>query len=310
MRSLLLLLALAGTPEVPKKGLASPDAPKKGLALPAPAPPPAAPAPASVVLTPQKKPHEATGTTPCAACHATSSWTDVRFNHERTGYPLTGKHQRASCKACHASDFNAPVPTTCLGCHRDVHDSELGTRCEGCHETTDWRSRFDADAHRRTNFPLIGAHAALPCIECHAETRERRFSRAVVDCLGCHQADLARTTGLAVDHQALGFAQRTCRECHGAVAFKPARFPTHDDCFVISRGHAGQPCGACHTTLKVMVMGCRTGTATLCKNCHTNTGGGGIVTATDAQHSATSGYPGYSVSIGKCIDCHLTPGHL
>ncbi len=250
------------------------------------------------------------GTTACASCHATSSWSDVRFNHERTGYPLTGKHAHAACKACHASDFNVPVPTTCLGCHRDVHSSELGTHCESCHETADWRSRFDADAHRRTNFPLIGAHAALPCVECHAEERERHFSRATVDCMSCHQAAVMRTVGGAVDHQALGFTQ-SCLQCHTALAFSPARFPNHDDCFNISAGHAGLACTRCHSTLIGQTSSCKstTGTAGACKDCHTNTGGGGKATATDAQHVGNPGYPGYSVSISRCIDCHLTPGH-
>lgn len=246
------------------------------------------------------------GVTACAACHATSSWTDVRFNHERTGFPLTGRHARTTCKACHLKDFSVPVPRGCAGCHRDVHAGELGARCEGCHDTADWRSRFDVDAHRRTNFPLVGAHAALPCVECHAEARERRFSRAAVECQACHQSDLLRTQGLdkPVNHLRLGLDQRNCRECHTPLAFTPARFPTHDECFPISAGeHAGVACLGCHTSLQGGAAGkCATGTAH-CTQCHTNAGGEEIG-QTDLQHANA---PGYVFADRRCLDCHY-PG--
>ena len=214
---------------------------------------------------------------PARACHGTASWTDVRFNHERTGFPLTGRHARTICKACHVTDFTVPLPRSCAACHRDVHAGELGARCEGCHDTTDWRSRFDVDAHRRTNFPLFGAHAALPCVECHAEARERRFTRATVDCQACHQNDVLRTQAMdkPVNHVSLGLDQRNCRECHNPLSFSPARFPTHDECFPISAGsHAGVACLNCHTSLiGGVTMQCRTGTAQ-CTHCHTNDGAG------------------------------------
>jgi hypothetical protein len=167
---------------------------------------------------------------------------------------------------------------------------------------------LDVDAHRLTNFPLLGGHAALPCTECHAEARERRYSRAAVDCAACHEKDVQRTVGRAVDHLALGFAGRSCRECHGATRFSPARFPSHDDCFPISSGeHAGIRCDGCHSSLGGRTSGarqCRTGTATLCVHCHTNAGSG-ETGATDAQHQ---GVPGYGYVPQKCAQCHAGTG--
>ena len=255
-------------------------------------------APVAARVTPA--PH-ATGTA-CASCHVTASWKDVRFNHERTGFPLTGRHARTTCKACHSRDFTTPVPRTCSGCHTDVHAGELGARCESCHDTTDWRSRFDADAHRRTAFPLVGAHAAIPCTECHAEARERRFSRAAVDCLGCHQAQAQRTVA-PVDHTAggLGLATQACQSCHLPTRWAPARFTTHDACFPISAGaHAGVPCLSCHATLTRATAACRTNTATRCVDCHTNARDG-KTGSTDAQHD---GVPGYAFAAAKCAQCH------
>ena len=262
-----------------------------------------------------KKGHE--GVSACRACHATSAWTDVRFNHERTGFPLTGRHARTTCKACHVTDFSVPLPRGCGACHRDVHAGELGARCEGCHDTTDWRSRFDVDAHRRTNFPLMGAHAALPCVECHAEARERRFTRRAVDCQACHQADALRTQALdkPVNHVALMLDQRNCRECHTPLSFRPAKFPTHDECFPISFGaHAGVACFNCHTSLSGGAVKCSTGTAQ-CTHCHTNDASPGRITQTNAQHldGKAPGYirftdPGTARDDRRCLDCHFPRG--
>lgn len=243
-------------------------------------------------------------TTRCAACHTTASWTQVSFNHERTGFSLTGEHTRASCKTCHPVSFTQPRPRACAGCHQDVHAQELGARCEGCHDTRSWRPTFDADAHRRTNFPLLGGHAALPCVECHLEAKERRFSRAAVDCGGCHAGDFTRTQGTAVDHAALGFSPQACRQCHGAFRFRPAVFPGHDACFVTSAGaHAGITCQGCHTSLATAATPgtCSTRTAA-CTACHAHQCSvGGGQTATDAQHANVAGY---QCRDRKCYECH------
>lgn len=298
MSALLLSLLLAAAPDA---GLPSKDAPRTKVV----------PDVLGAMKAFTKKGHEGpgTGVTACSACHATTSWTDVRFNHERTGFSLTGRHARTTCKSCHLTDFSVPLPRGCAACHRDVHAGELGARCEGCHDTSDWRSRFDVDAHRRTNFPLVGAHAALPCVECHFEARERRFSRAAVECQACHQADALRTQmGKPVNHVSLGLDVRNCRECHTPLAFTPARFPTHDECFPISAGvHAGVPCLNCHTSLGPTTMRCSTGTAQ-CTHCHTNEGRAGVeITFTDQQH-ADGKAPGYVFADRRCLDCHYPRG--
>lgn len=288
----LVLLMLAAAPA--DAGSPTPDAGRPFLV------------PSLTSLTKPKTGHE--GETACASCHGTASWSDVRFNHDRTGFPLTGRHQRAPCKSCHVTDFKTPLTRTCSGCHRDVHAGDLGVRCESCHDTADWRSRFDADAHRRSNFPLFGAHAALPCVECHAEARERRFTRATVDCASCHQNDTARTRGTAVDHDRPDrqWDTRTCSECHGPLRFSPARMPEHD-LFPISSGpHAGIGCLACHSSLQVMTApGRPTGTAA-CTACHEHqctTAGG--VTETDREHANVTGY---QCQDQRCYGCHQPVG--
>lgn len=291
MRLTLLLLSLAASPLTPVT-----PSPKQADA-PVPGPP----------LLPKLKlkQHAEENTTRCVSCHTTSTWSEVRFNHEKTGFPLKGKHARVDCRGCHAASFDTPVPRQCAACHRDAHTQDLGAHCESCHDETTWRSPFNADAHRRTNFPLVGAHAVIPCQECHAEVRDRRFARPTVTCSSCHQGDLTRTLGTAIDHAALGFTQ-DCQQCHGAFAFRPARFPNHDSCFLVSYGsHAAFSCAQCHTTLQVMTAPgtCSTRTAA-CTQCHehtcTVTGG---QTPTDQLHQ---GVAGYQCANRKCYECHQT----
>jgi len=102
--------------------------------------------------------------TRCEACHSVDGWRRVTFDHSKTGFPLEGRHVSTSCRACHGSsqDFTEPVATSCAACHRDVHLGEFGNRCSSCHDPSSWATSFGPDAHRLTNFPLTGRHAAIP----------------------------------------------------------------------------------------------------------------------------------------------------
>lgn len=281
MMALLLTLALQAAPDAPVA--ADPKPPK---------------------LLPKEKGHLSSSLTQCAACHTTSTWSEVRFNHDKTGFPLKGKHSRVDCRGCHALDFTEPVPRQCAACHRDAHTDDLGAHCEACHDETTWKSPFNADAHRRTNFPLVGAHATLPCQECHAESRDRRFARPTVTCEMCHASDLVRTAGTAIDHGALGFTQ-DCQRCHGGFAFRPARFPDHDRCFPLSYGsHVSVQCTTCHSSLARatgMSGTCDTRT-TQCIGCHEH-----ACPISDKQHE---GIAGYACSEVRCAGCHKTQGGL
>jgi hypothetical protein len=238
--------------------------------------------------------------TRCSACHVTSSWKQVSFDHSRLGFPLEGRHLAIGCRACHVSgDFRAPLPTTCAACHTDVHLGQLGARCGRCHDATDWSSRFDVSAHQRTNFPLTGRHAAIPCEECHLAQRDRKFTRSTVGCFACHQADYARTAGTAFDHARSGFGT-DCKSCHFTSTFKKALFAAHEVCFQIDVGpHAGISCLDCHTSLaNATVTGaCNTGTAS-CIRCHS-------CASVQAPHTQVAGF---QCKDRKCYECHSFTG--
>ena len=278
----LSVLALLGAAPPPSE----PRTPEKALELP--------------ILPARLAPRAEAGhpKTKCELCHTPSGWHDAHFPHERTGFPLLGAHGGVACQACHTQGFEAPLPRQCSGCHRDAHAGEFGQRCEGCHESTRWAAPgFNADAHRRTNFPLVGRHAVLPCTECHVDQRGPVFSRKTVECIGCHQQDFERTRLVSVDHVALGFGT-DCRQCHTPWRFQGARFPGHDACFQLSRGeHANIPCQRCHTSLAGLSAtgACATRTAA-CSGCHEHS-----CSRTDARHENV---PGYQCKDVKCYECH------
>jgi hypothetical protein len=268
-----------------------------------PAAPPAAarpqePAPAALHaadLTARPGKH-AGGMTRCGACHSAEDWKKVTFSHERTGFPLTGRHQVVSCQACHAGGrFDEPVPKACSACHRDVHARRMGARCDRCHDTGSWKeASFGPEAHRRTNFPLVGRHAVIPCEQCHGDRRDRAFARPTTQCLACHQADYDRTALASIPHA--GAFPTDCRGCHSTWRFSPATWPAHDACFAIRAGpHAGIKCKACHSLgLPPIPPGPLTCVATPpanCMGCHN-----------PLEHPQN--VAGFVASNEKCYTCH------
>jgi hypothetical protein len=254
-------------------------------------------APAAPDLRPPLQAGAHGGETKCGACHSTDSWGDVAFAHERTGFPLVGGHKLASCKQCHPQSFSRPISHQCTACHKDPHRGQLGALCQGCHDELSWKSKFDADAHRRTGFPLTGRHAFLPCESCHGNVLDRSFARPVSTCFDCHQRDYERTRQAAfVDHVAWGLGTE-CKDCHVPWHFTGAFFPAHERCFQLSGGpHAGIRCQQCHTAPPTGVVPgtCSTNNAA-CQRCHT-------CDAALTQAHAT--VLGFQCADRKCYECH------
>jgi len=300
-------VALAAALALPAAaGAAAPADPKAppGMQTGVPGLAPAGPAAAPDLTFKPPEGHVAGAETKCGFCHTAEGWKKVSFSHDKTGFPLTGRHRDVTCSACHpGGDFGKPVPRACAACHRDVHAQRLGQRCDRCHDTGSWKeASFGPEAHRRTAFPLTGRHAALPCEECHGDRRDRAFSRPVVQCVGCHQKDYDRTALKpgALNHVLAGF-DTTCRTCHGTYSFPRATFPAHDACFAIRAGpHAGVACKDCHTnnSIPALVAGqpltCSSLVPADCLNCHKPPG-------IDAGHATV---PGYLRSNQRCYECH------
>ena len=243
--------------------------------------------------------------TKCAACHVADGWQQVKFNHDPTGFPLRGAHTAVTCNACHPRGFDVPVADTCSGCHRDRHAGEFGTQCEGCHEDRSWRPLFQADAHRRTAFPLVGKHGLIPCQQCHGNMRDRTFTGAPVACASCHQADFDRTRMTPIDHGAANFS-RDCQSCHSTWRFSPARLIAHEACWpILASRHQAVRCLGCHTSLPApLTFNCVAGTANStfsCTGCHEHS-----CAKEDArpQHQQADIRPGYQCADQRCWGCH------
>ncbi|MEQ1503028.1 MAG: cytochrome c3 family protein [Myxococcota bacterium] len=88
--------------------------------------------------------------TACADCHRADRWRVVRFDHDRTLFPLTGRHFVAPCTSCHTSQRWIGLRAECWDCHAlDVrrapatvpaHTVGLAD-CRACHSTWSWATR-------------------------------------------------------------------------------------------------------------------------------------------------------------------------
>ena len=55
----------------------------------------------------------------CETCHTTSNWTGATFDHNKTGFPLTGLHAvpPRACTDCHVNNNYTLNNTACVSCH-------------------------------------------------------------------------------------------------------------------------------------------------------------------------------------------------
>lgn len=90
-------------------------------------------------------PHRAANAMECADCHRADRWRIIRFDHDTTGYPLTGRHRVAACGDCHTNPNWTGLRTDCYACHAfnrpRTQDHLTRTTCDDCHTTTRWRLR-------------------------------------------------------------------------------------------------------------------------------------------------------------------------
>jgi len=155
----------------------------------------------------------------CGTCHSTETWKMKKggFNHEATGFALTGQHNTVQCATCHEGlKFAKTKSSDCLSCHTDVHKSELGATCLRCHATQTWKISDMVQKHQSTRFPLLGKHATLNCQTCHANAAQKQYRGTATDCFSCHRNDFARTKD--PNHTVARFSTH-CVQCHKVNSF-------------------------------------------------------------------------------------------
>jgi hypothetical protein len=228
--------------------------------------------------------------TACESCHTVLGWRPAKFDHDQTGFQLTGAHGQTQCAKCHVGGRYAGTPSDCYSCHQanyagttnpNHQASGFPTQCQNCHNTGAWRpANFD---HNQTRFPLTGAHNRTDCAKCHPGGR---YAGTPSDCYSCHQQNYAATTN--PNHAAGGFPTQ-CQTCHNTSAWRPASVDHSRTRFPLTGAHARVDCARCHTG------GRYTGTPTDCYSCHQ----ANYASAANPNHAA-SGFP------TQCQTCHST----
>ncbi len=187
----------------------------------------------------------------CAQCHTAFGWKETTFNHDRTTFPLRGKHVTTPCTSCHVQPpREKKIAADCFSCHGkdDKHAGQLGPRCESCHDEVGWKHavRFD---HGLAPFPLLGKHATTACADCH---KTPRFKDASTSCGDCHAKDDIHKGSLGVN----------CAACHNAATWAKWTF-NHDTQtqFALTGAHATISCNSCHKTKGEKV-------SQVCGDCH------------------------------------------
>lgn len=209
-------------------------------------------------------------------------------DHTRTGFPLTGGHERTSCESCHVRGIFEGTPTRCGVCHSSggfwqasgkpsnhVPSSEY---CGDCHITASWAiARFDHTGVTRS------------CVSCHngltATGKSPGHAPSSNDCEACHRT--IAWSPAAFDHSLL---TGSCFSCHNGVfaTGKPAtHVPSSNDCEI------------CHDTRSWETSGGfdHSGIVGSCVTCHD----GSVATGKPASHFFTS---------FECDVCHATSGWL
>src|ERR1700688_4884189 len=205
--------------------------------------------PAAAQRQPRRSPHGALNI-PCENCHTNTSWSPIRavpeFNHDATGYPLRGMHEKVTCTGCHVKPVFTNVGKNCANCHADIHRGQFGANCAQCHTVLGWQVSVQSISQHFNRFPLLGAHAVVECQECHKNAAVGNYLGLSTACSSCHQSDWQRTTNPVHASAGAAFAVANCTTCHSFDNWANAKFDHSTTGFLLTNGHANVACALCH----------------------------------------------------------------
>ena len=206
-------------------------------------------------------PHRVRFDQPCQECHGiVDAWDVPRFDHDRTPYPLRGRHRHVRCADCHRDVVTEALPhDRCEDCHRDVHEGQFHPQgCHECHsvDVASWRMPdFD---HSTTRYPLQGLHIEVPCEGCHENEAAGLYVGLPFElCTDCH-----------LDPHDGAFEPRGCDACHsvGVREFGLHGFDHQLSDYPLDANHDQVACDRCHGAEEARVW---TGLAHAdCDACH------------------------------------------
>ena len=209
-----------------------------------------------------------------ATCALVAHWTAQSQNLLEklvTPGPLVAGHAKLEkdCLQCHVPFARESQSKLCLACHKEIMADRLTHRryhgrqtevarkeCRACHTDHKGRSadivQFDKETfdHAVADFALRGAHASVPCGQCHAQ--KVKFRDAPAGCFACHKSD--------DPHKA---ALKQCDGCHGETVWRTVKpFDHAATKFPLSGAHSTVACASCHAGERYA------GVATRCVGCH------------------------------------------
>jgi len=218
----------------------------------------------------------------CHQCHSEQSWRKIKFDHDKTDFPLKGNHEKASCDSCHPDNKHKDTPTKCYSCHaiNDAHNKRYGSKCESCHSEKDW-DKVHFNHNKKTKFKIRGKHREVACDSCHTHKTGSIFKKHPdKKCYSCHKNDDVHR----------GQNGNKCNKCHTESSWKKSNFNHNKDTkFKIRGKHKKLMCVACHPSGKSR-SGKKTKLKTNCYSCH----------KLDDLHKGQQGK--------KCNECHSELG--
>ncbi|MHB8716098.1 MAG: cytochrome c3 family protein, partial [Sulfuricaulis sp.] len=264
--------------------------------------------------------------TPGSNSFAGTATGDARFDHFKTGFPLTGAHAQVPCETCHIQGIFKGTPNKCETCHTPGSRIQTTTfkpnnhiattqTCDQCHRSTaSWSA-------------VIFSHVGVipqQCAQCHNGSivtgKPANHIPTSASCDSCHRT----TTWISAGFDHIGVMPGTCATCHvpgGSGTAKPANhIPT-----TLS-------CDACHATGGTFTTSTFTHSATqgvlpgqcASSGCHSGAYTAWNALSKPANHVATSascdtchtGYQSFVTSTfdhtgvvpGTCATCHVPGG--
>ena len=219
----------------------------------------------------------------CGKCHGTASWHRVKFDHNKTRFPLGQSHADVQCALCHTGKphqfdwlFTGKIQKRerCIACHKrdDMHAGIYGSDCSRCHRGSTWKA-VSFDHNRLTSYALHGRHKKVACVACHAAGKKIDTRHPRSACVDCHKGDDVHRGNLGnkcTDCHSVGSGWSStsfnhdftdfpitgmhklisCKACHATREFR-SKFDKCEQCHQVGKVHKGvftTQCGTCHTT--------------------------------------------------------------
>lgn len=189
----------------------------------------------------------------CSTCHNTISFNKIikgSFSHDKTDFPLTGRHSIVDCESCHKQNLRIELKhEKCTDCHYDYHKTQFVKNdmvmdCIECHNEYGFRpSLFSIDDHKQTIFELTGAHLATPCESCHLADENWRFRNIGKTCIDCHN-------NIHEEELNVKFIPNyDCTVCHNTKTWSTLSFDHTQTEFELFGKHSTISCSDCHVRI-------------------------------------------------------------